>query len=263
MIVWELFFITLAVVVAAIVARSGAARITQRYRLAWTDPDALALPASWSAATLRICTVLAALQLACGLAILWAGVTEPAPIRLTSGALLAGGLASAAAMFFQAGRRFAPSTVAVAVGLLALAIAGGLLLVLAGGMSAGPLRRLSCLLIALAVQVWFWAWIAGVWEQQLDRGAAWTTAGRLLAWTPRVALILALLALMASGGLLYLLTAGYGGAPGHGAVWAIGGHVILLAGLGRALRTWRRRVFTGLLILGCGALIASLALGLR
>ncbi len=39
----------------------------------------------------------------------------------------------------------------------------------------------NALVFALAVMVWLWTWLSGVWEDQLDNGRPWTTTGRLVA----------------------------------------------------------------------------------
>ena len=46
-------------------------------------------------------------------------------------------------------------------------------------------------LFALAVTVWFWHWLARVWQQQLDGGTAWTTAGRMIPAVRRAAYMIA------------------------------------------------------------------------
>ncbi|MHC4065829.1 MAG: hypothetical protein ACYSUQ_03670 [Planctomycetota bacterium] len=38
----------------------------------------------------------------------------------------------------------------------------------------------NAMVIALAATSWLWCWLSCVWQQQLDGGTAWTTAGRLI-----------------------------------------------------------------------------------
>jgi hypothetical protein len=44
-------------------------------------------------------------------------------------------------------------------------------------------------LVALAVMIWFWHWLMGIWHEQLDHGRAWTTAGRMIPALRRVGFI--------------------------------------------------------------------------
>ena len=56
----------------------------------------------------------------------------------------------------------------------------------------------SRVVVALAIMVWFWHWLAGVWDQQLNNGRPWTTAGRLIGLARRVGFILGALAVLVS-----------------------------------------------------------------
>lgn len=54
------------------------------------------------------------------------------------------------------------------------------------------------IIIGLAIMTWFWHWLARVWEQQLDNGQPWTTAGRLIRVARRVGFIIAAIAVLVS-----------------------------------------------------------------
>ncbi|NLX14465.1 MAG: DUF4175 domain-containing protein [Phycisphaerales bacterium] len=67
--------------------------------------------------------------------------------------------------------------------------------VVAGCMFAQPLSNtpeamfaeiFNRAILGLAIMTAFWHWLGGVWEQQLDSGQAWTTAGRLIRVCRRV-----------------------------------------------------------------------------
>jgi hypothetical protein len=44
--------------------------------------------------------------------------------------------------------------------------------------------------LGLAIMTGFWHWLAGVWDQQLDQGQAWTTAGRMIRTARRVGFLI-------------------------------------------------------------------------
>jgi hypothetical protein len=229
-----------AVVVCVAVAYGGAQRISRRYRLAWTNPDALAGLANWSPSTTGACSILAFVQLVSGCILFPLLVVDQGSALLGAVALAVGSTGSAVALFFQTGRRFSGVAAASAVGLLALGLTGFVTVVL---VSTGhdPITRIACALLALATQVWLWAWLAGVWNQQLDNGIPWTTAGQLIAWTPRFALGCAVVAICLAATVLVLVLrqAGTPPLPTSAVVSLIVGHVVLLAGAIRAWRQWR------------------------
>lgn len=53
-------------------------------------------------------------------------------------------------------------------------------------------------LLGLAITTAFWHWLAGVWDQQLDNGRAWTTAGRLIRPCRRLGFLLGAIGVLVS-----------------------------------------------------------------
>ncbi len=165
-------------------------------------------------------------------------------------------LPAAAAMFTLSHRRWRPGLADVAMGLLTCGVAGVALLFLPSRPRELAERFpliLNAIVIALGVLVLFWVWIHGVWEQQLDSGAAWTTAGRLRGLAGRFAFTTALMALAAA----WLMTvwprlpqvAGRDAEIGRMTA-GIAGHLLLILGAMLSRRRWKRSAF---------AVIAALA----
>jgi hypothetical protein len=98
-------------------------------------------------------------------------------------------------------------------------------------------------ILGLAVMTAFWNWLARVWEQQLDNGEAWTTAGRLIRPCRRVAFILGATAVLVSAHLAFWPKLPWVDTTDNTLgrwVWGLVANVILLAVLvGVARRTGR------------------------
>jgi len=174
-------FVAASVALAGVHAVVGARTISRRYRLAWTQPDGLASPAfppAWLSPFTSFCGVLL-----CVLAILLIVPGSPfwRPDALAGPALFVAGTASSVAIFRSLQGAWSG----------ALAISGSLLLSAgACGLtrsvlfaSTGWFAHLHAIAVALAIMSGLWAWLDGVWLQQLDSGRAWTIAGRLLDFT--------------------------------------------------------------------------------
>jgi len=56
----------------------------------------------------------------------------------------------------------------------------------------------NAMMVGFAIAAGWWTWLSRVWEQQLDNGKAWTTAGRLIPRAKRFAFLSAALALLCS-----------------------------------------------------------------
>jgi hypothetical protein len=88
-------------------------------------------------------------------------------------------------------------------------------------------------LLGLAIMSLFWFWLAGVWEQQLDQGRAWTTAGRLIRPCRRVGFLIAATGALVSIHLAFWPKLPYVTAPDNSLgrwVWGIGPNLLLAAG---------------------------------
>ncbi len=122
-------------------------------------------------------------------------------VGIRVGALIASacGFAAGASCFALIGRRWSMNLADVALGLTTLAAAA-----LAVGLAPGVQNRLgigfpvvfNAFMIAMAVMCWLWAWLGGVWRQQLDNGRAWTSAGRLILPCERFAFLAGCLAVL-------------------------------------------------------------------
>jgi hypothetical protein len=236
----------------------------RRYHLLWENPSELARPpAGW-----------AGLDSACAVAgwllILLIGVHFAWPARIAwfsggggyrASAMLTAlvSLGSSAAMFALASRQRRVASADVAAGLLTL----GLCAVALCFVPTRPLElaarfpsHLNAILIGAAVMTGAWVWLAGVWEQQLDNGRAWTMTGRLHGFAPRYALAAGLLGLF--GAAMMGLWPGLPGMATRDASFGrmaagIVGHLLLMLALMVAARRWRRPVFS---ILGGGAAVS-------
>jgi hypothetical protein len=141
------------------------------------------------------------------------------------------------------------------MGLVSLAICSAAVMTLPQEPAALAQRYpliLNVTLAALALVVWFWAWLGCVWEQQLDGGAAWTVAGSLIRNTVRLALFAGLLGL--AMGLLMTIWPRLGVAPDmdHSLgriAGGVAGHLLLLWAVLWSARRLKRSSFSGLAVL--------------
>ncbi|HSW46879.1 MAG TPA: hypothetical protein VLM89_15060 [Phycisphaerae bacterium] len=87
------------------------------------------------------------------------------------------------AVLAMVGRRWEENLADLGVGLMSLGIASLPLLTVPTPehlTSAWYANVFGRLVAGLALAAGFWHWLGGVWDQQLDDGRAWTTAGRLI-----------------------------------------------------------------------------------
>ncbi len=99
-------------------------------------------------------------------------------------------------------RRWRIGLADIGLGLLSVGVATLLLTVLPFEPIALEERipaRFNTIIIGLTVMMWVWIWLYGVWHQQLDDGAAWTTAGHMRSRLPRIIVALAVISLVAAG----------------------------------------------------------------
>lgn len=163
--------------------------------------------------------------------------------------LAAAGCGSAAAVFFVLNRHWSRGLGDVAAGLLTAGVCALAVAVAPTGAAEWSYRfpvHFNTILVALAVLIAFWNWIHGVWEQQLDGGEAWTTAGRLRSMCSRFAYTTGLVGL--SVGLILAAWPRLRGIPGRDAslgrvVFGVAAHLLLVLVLMRSWRRWRRTTF--------------------
>lgn len=175
---WSIpFMVWSGLVVGGFAALEGAAHRHRRAR-AW--PHALknltAPPPAWPGFHYSVGII--------GVAILVLTCVHVATIWATVSAFAAGG-----ALLAMVGRRWDENLADLGVGLLSIGIASLPLVVLRSSQEPSWLwfaNVFNGLVIGLAMAVAFWHWLAGVWDQQLDDGRAWTTAGRLVRNARRV-----------------------------------------------------------------------------
>jgi hypothetical protein len=93
--------------------------------------------------------------------------------------------------------------------------------------------------IGLAVMILFWHWLANVWDQQLDGGRAWTTAGRFIPATRRVGYMLGAIALLVSFQVAFWPKMEFvhdlDDTRGRW-IWGLAGHLLLVFALGTSAR---------------------------
>ena len=166
-----------ALVVGGFSALEGLAYRHRRAR-AWPDAleDLTAPPPPWPGFHYSVGII--------GVGILVLTCVHIATIWATASAFLAGG-----ALLAMVGRRWDESLADLGVGLVSIGIASLPLVVL--GSSEVPTwlwfaNLFNALVVGLAVATALWHWLAGVWDQQLDDGRPWTTAGRLIRNARRV-----------------------------------------------------------------------------
>ncbi len=100
-----------------------------------------------------------------------------------------GAVAGGAAMLALCHRRWGESLADIGLGLITLAVVSLTMIGLPdrhADISVYFPAVFSRIVGGLAVMVWFWHWVAQVWEDQLDGQTAWTTAGRLIPVSRRV-----------------------------------------------------------------------------
>jgi hypothetical protein len=173
------------------------------------------------------------------------------------GALILGAAAAAggAAMFVSVTRQWSINLADLAMGLVTLAVCAWM----TAGVPSEPRElavrspmTLNAIVFGLAGMTWVWSWLSRVWEQQLDEGQPWTTAGRLVWPSGDFSFLVAAVALT-----LALLMAGWPMIPGIAAsdssrgriLFGVAGHLLLLLSVLACARRFRRASFTRLAVL--------------
>ena len=171
-------------------------------------------------------------------------------------AFIAGG-----SLLAMVNRRWDESVADVAIGLITLGIVSLSMV----GLGHGPFNSAAyadifcTAVIGLSITVFFWYWLANVWNQQLDHGIAWTTTGRLIANVRRVGYLAG-----ATGALIAWQLAFWPLLPY--VVWLDGGLFQWVCGLGAmmllalamfyALQSTRRTTTAWLIVLTLGAAVS-------
>lgn len=189
------------IIVAAVIQDH---RYRRRIASAWPDRlDELVEPYSRWPGYIQTEAMIAAALLIMGVYQL---VRREAPsAAVFSGAAVVSLLAGYACLFMTY-RRWSANTAGLGMALLTAAIVHGAAAITAkllpDSLSAQYARRMpvlyNAILMALAVMAACWRWLAGVWDQQLLNGIAWTTTGRMIPYARRTAFfIMAIAALIA------------------------------------------------------------------
>ncbi|GJQ25457.1 MAG: hypothetical protein HBSAPP02_04890 [Phycisphaerae bacterium] len=189
------------IIVAAVIQDH---RYRRRIASAWPDRlDELVEPYSRWPGYIQTEAMIAAALLIMGVYQL---VRREAPsAAVFSGAAVVSLLAGYACLFMTY-RRWSANTAGLGMALVTAAIVHGAAAITAkllpDSLSAQYARRMpvlyNAILMALAVMAACWRWLAGVWDQQLLNGIAWTTTGRMIPYARRTAFfIMAIAALIA------------------------------------------------------------------
>lgn len=218
------------------------------------------------------------IRVSCGAAALWlvlltcyglAGPVELHPGGYALGAIVLSAAAAAGgvAVFVLVTRHWSVLLADGAMGLITLAVCCGLTAFVPSEpreLAARSPMTLNAITFGLAAMAWTWSWLSRVWEQQLDDGRAWTTAGRLVSPARDFSFLVAAVALT-----LALLMAGWPLIPGIAALdssrgrilFGVAGHLLLLLSILSCARRSKRAPFTGLAALVVVSLL--LFLGVR
>lgn len=249
---WTLWSVCvgLSAVLCAAAAGQGILDERVRWRLIRVDPSALLnVSSGWR--------VLPALAVIVGIALILLTFVQFATVadgadwgsRIRWLGLAAAVIGSSVAAFFVLNRHWSRGLGDVAAGLLTAGICALAVAFAPTGSPEWSYRfpvHFSTILLALAVLIGFWNWIHGVWEQQLDGGEPWTTAGRLRSMCSRFAYSTGLVGL--SVGLILAAWPRLRGIPGRDAslgrvLFGVAAHLLLVLVLMRSWRRWRRTTF--------------------
>jgi len=173
-----------------------------------------------------------------------------------------GAVAAGAAMLALCHRRWGESLADIGLGLITLAIVSLTMIGLPDRHAEASVyfpAVFSRIVGGLAVMVWFWHWVAHVWEDQLDGPTAWTTAGRLIPVSRRVGFLAGVTGVLVMTQLAVWPLLPYvdtrDNAPERWA-WGLAGGLILYLALSWAARR------TGKATLAWLAVLAAASLGL-
>ncbi len=225
------FTLGAAFVVAAFTALSGMLADSVR-KAAWPDrlEDLLKPPPRWPGFG-HSAGILAAAVLVLSCIMLVSPLT---PIA----AMLAG-----ASMLVLAARRWNEDFADAGLGLITVGVVSLLMIGLPSGATRADYYAdvFGRTLLGLALMTGLWHWLAGVWEQQLDSGRPWTTAGRLIRPCHRVGFLLGTAGVLISMHLAFWPKLPYVYNPDNSLVrwiWGLAGDgVLILALAGAARRT--------------------------
>jgi hypothetical protein len=240
---WAAWFIALsAAILAAFVAVTGWLR---RRRRAGAWPDALWIlaepPADWHGLRYSV-GLMSGLILLVGCVQLVAPLTGPA-------AMVAG-----AAALSLAARQWNENLADVALALITLGVTAVIVCLFpplpVWWTPAAWAEVFNRILLGLTLMAGLWYWLAGVWEQQLHDGRAWTTAGHLVHTSRRVGYLIASLAVLFSFHLGFWPNMPYGHADNETWrwVWGLGANGILAVVLALVARQLQRPTVGWLLV---------------
>jgi hypothetical protein len=147
-----------------------------------------------------------------------------------------------ASMLALANRRWNENFADAGMGLITLGVVSLLMLGVpdtSAGLAGYFAAVFSRTLLGLALMTGFWHWLAAVWDQQLDNGRPWTTAGNLIHPCHRVGFILGTAGVLVAFNLAFWpkLPAVYNADDTlRRWIWGLLGHLMLIAALMRSAR---------------------------
>jgi hypothetical protein len=187
--------LVVAVLVGAIVA------YRRRWRLAFENPDSLAdTPQSVSGFSLScICVALMV-----GFLVVFhlvVPVRTAGSYRVTLLVTSICALGVSVSCFLVCGRAWSSGLGDAGFALLTLAVAASATMLVpsqSGALVDRYPQLFNAMIVGFAIATGWWTWLSQVWDQQLDDGAAWTTAGRLIPHAKRFAFFSAALAYLSA-----------------------------------------------------------------
>jgi hypothetical protein len=202
-----LLLASLSMVLTGAIVIDGGFEHRRRRRLIRTDPDALTMPRSDAPGFRTSCGVLAMViivltcyHLLVPLRATWGGFRGSTLIASLASAVAAGGA------FLLLGRSWSGNLADASLGLASFGFCGLAMLAVPGQAISLADRypmMFNAMIVGLTFTTGLWTWLACVWDQQLDHGEAWTTAGRLIPHAKRFAFLSAALALVAGALMTY------------------------------------------------------------
>ena len=192
--------VSLAVLVAIAAVLTGWIERRRRWRVALSKPDDLVLPPRGWPGLRQSCGVIAVtvILLVCYHLVVPVAI-GPGGFGVTSLVVAGSAAVGAWAIFLIVSRTWSGNLADAAMGLTSLALC-------AFAVSLVPSRPVvlaerypmifSAMIIGFALATALWTWLSLVWEQQLNSGRPWTTAGRLIPRAKRFAFLNAAMALV-------------------------------------------------------------------
>lgn len=252
----------LAVLLCGFVIVQRTMHRSSRERSLRTDPDRLLEPAPhWPGFRTSCAVVGLMLTILVGYHLILGADAEPLGRRLSALAMTGIAAGSAVALLFLLNGGWNVNLAHLGMGLIALAVCCASLIVLPDRPTALEQRYpliLNALVVSLALTCWLWNWLSCVWQQQLDGGTAWTTAGRMIGPATRMAFLVGTAAVVVASAMAVWPRRSMVGTMDHSigrVVAGVAGHLLLIwAVLWGARRVGQIR-FLGLAVLATASMV--------